>query len=391
MVIRSGRRGRVSARTFGALALCVIIVHGGLISGCKGRAARPPAAGGPRPPSVEELQRTEPRREPARPPSSQPRAAPPASGAVLASELRERALGVLTVAADDADPALRANALEGLALVPRRSEPIIARALRDPNEGVRAVAAMVVGRAGLTTVSGSLRPLLEDRSPYVRASAIFGMARTVGGADPSPLAAMLLSDPSPRIRSHAVFILGDLGDPSALPMIRESVRLTIPRASESESKLFQLQAAEAMVKLGDADRLEVILAALFAATQDDLQIAALAAQILGGLGYKSVINDLKNLAGEIDNSGRTMPPEIRMAAAGALAELTRTGDRVDVGFIADEYRAAESPLVRMQAAFVYGQNRGPNDLVKLDAMLSDQSGLVRVSAAAAILKFAPDR
>ncbi|MFM9996225.1 MAG: HEAT repeat domain-containing protein [Phycisphaerales bacterium] len=295
------------------------------------------------------------------------------------------------VAADDADPALRANALEGLALVPRRSEPIIARALRDPNEGVRAVAAMVVGRAGLTTVSGSLRPLLEDRSPYVRASAIFGMAKTVGGADPSPLAAMLLSDPSPRIRSHAVFILGDLGDPSALPMIRESVRLTIPRASESESKLFQLQAAEAMVKLGDADRLEVILAALFAATQDDLQIAALAAQILGGLGYKSVINDLKNLAGEIDNSGRTMPPEIRMAAAGALAELTRTGDRVDVGFIADEYRAAESPLVRMQAAFVYGQNRGPNDLVKLDAMLSDQSGLVRVSAAAAILKFAPDR
>lgn len=390
MLIDSGRFGP-SARTLGILVLCLAVAGAGTVAGCKGRGTRKPVAGGPRPPSVEELDRSSPRQPSTRPPVNRPapggpRATTAPGASVQISALRERALGVLTLAADDTDPSLRANAIEALALAPGRAEPIIARALRDANEGVRSVAAMVVGRAGFTAQSGSLRPLLSDRSPYVRASAVFGLAKTVG-ADPSPLAGMLLSDPSPRVRSHAVFILGEIGDDSALPMIREAVRQTIPRASETETKLFQLQAAEAMVKLGDASRLEAILASLFAANQDDLQISALAAQILGGLGYKSVTNDLKNLAGDIDASGRVMPPEIRMAAAGALAKLNQT----EVGFIADQYRSDESPLIRAQAAFVYGENRNPADLAKLEPMLGDRSGLVRVSAAGAILKFDPGR
>lgn len=307
--------------------------------------------------------------------------------AVRASEIRERAISVLTQASEDADAALRANAIEGLALVPTRAEPLVARALTDPNEGVRSVAAMVVGRARLTTLSGALRPMLNDRSAYVRASAILGLARTVGGADPSPLAPMLLADPSPRVRSHAAFVLGEIGDPSALPMIREAARTPIPRASETENKLFQLQAAEAMVKLGDAGRLEAILAALFPASQEDLEVTALAAQILGGLGYASVTSDLNNLAGEIDARGRRMPPEVRLAAAGSLARLGRAG----VGFIADEYRNSESPLIRAQAAYVLGVAGHAADLSKLEPMLDDRSGLVRVYAATAILRLTSER
>ncbi len=307
------------------------------------------------------------------------------AGTLQASELRERALDELDRAVKDTDPAVRANAIEAYSLAPARAEPVVAAALRDPNEGVRSVAAMVVGETAMSGQSGALRPLVNDRSPYVRASAIYGLARTGGQVDPSPLSNMLLGDPSSRVRSHAVFILGELRDRSAAPMIRQAAATPIPRASEIETRLFQLQAAEALVKLGDDSRMEPILAALFPATPQDLEATALACQILGELGHKPVVGDLNNLAGEQDRTGNRMPAEVRLAAAGALAKLGRTHG---VSWIADEFAKDPAQVLRAQAASVYGDLRDPASLAKLEPMLSDGSGLVRVSAAAAILKIA---
>jgi HEAT repeat protein len=298
--------------------------------------------------------------------------------------VRERALDVLEQAARDDNPQIRANAIEALSSAPTRAEAAVSAGLRDPNEGVRSVAAMVAGRAKLTRLAPTLRTLLSDKSPYVRASAIYALNKVGDPVNPTPLGLILFSDPSPRVRSHAVFVVGELGEKSALPMIRTAASTPIPRASQVENRLFQLQAAEAMVKLGDDTRLEPIIAALFPASPEDLEATALAAQILGQLGHKPVVNDLNNLAGGTYMGGK-MPAEVRLAAAASLAKLGRPQN---VALVADEFRANEAQVLRAQAVSVYGELKDQSQLAKLDPMLKDGSGLVRVSAAAAILKIA---
>ncbi len=314
------------------------------------------------------------------PPATQTASLPP----LQAADMRERALDVLEQAARDDNPQIRANAIEALSSAPTRAGAAVSAGLRDQNEGVRSVAAMVAGRAKLKHLAPSLHTLLSDKSPYVRASAIYALSNMGEPVNPTPLGLILFSDPSPRVRSHAVFVVGELGEKSALPMIRTAASTPIPRASQVENRLFQLQAAEAMVKLGDDTRLEPIIAALFPASPEDLEATALAAQILGQLGHKPVVNDLNNLAGGSYMGGK-MPAEVRLAAASSLARLGRPQN---VALVADEFRANEAQVLRAQAASVYGELKDQSQLAKLEPMLKDGSGLVRVSAAAAILKIA---
>ena len=301
---------------------------------------------------------------------------------VKASELRERAVESLTMLAADPQPELRLNALEALTDAPGRLGPAVERGLRDSNEGVRAGAAMIAGRAGVTSLVSALRPLLNDRSPYVQSAAIFALTKVGAAPDPTPLGAMLVSHPSIRVRSHVAVILGDLGDTSALPMIRHALTRTA-KASPVELRLFQVQAAEAMFKLGDETQVETIMAALLPASAEDLEVTALAVQVLGELGYRPAIGDLNNLAGDADLSGRRMPAEVRLAAAAALAKL---GQPRGVALIADEFATDRNPALRAQAAYVYGTIGNAQDLARLEPMLDDQSGLVRVYAASAVLK-----
>jgi HEAT repeat protein len=314
------------------------------------------------------------------PPVRQPEAA--RYDPVEASALRERAIETLNMLAADPQPEWRLNALEALTDAPGRLVPAVERGLRDSNEGVRAGAAMIAGRTGIPGLVGALRPLLNDRSPYVQAAAIYALTKVGAPPDPTPLGTMLLNDPSIRVRSHVVVILGDLGDPSALPMIRHALTRSA-KASPVEQRLFQIQAAEAMYKLGEEAQIETILAALLPATADDLEVTALAVQILGELEYRPAIADLNNLAGDVDPSGRRMPAEVRLAAAAALAKL---GQPRGVALIADEFATDQNPALRAQAAYVYGAIGNAQDLARLKPMMGDQSGLVRVYASSAILK-----
>ena len=61
------------------------------------------------------------------------------------SELRAAAIDQLMAMTTDRNPQIRANAIEALSPVTERVEPVVALSINDPNSGVRAVAAMVVG------------------------------------------------------------------------------------------------------------------------------------------------------------------------------------------------------------------------------------------------------
>jgi HEAT repeat protein len=309
------------------------------------------------------------------------KAAPVALDPVARAALRERAIGVLVDAASGPSPEVQANALEALVPAPARLEPLAVSALSSDNFGVRAVAAAAVGRARLNALAPNLEPLTRDSSPMVRASALYALERCGKLVDLTPLAVMLQDD-SPRVRAQAAFLLGELGNTSAVLMLQEVAAEPDPRASPAQIRAMQLQIAEARVKLGDLDALQEIRAALYPAKSDDLEATALAAQIVGQVRDHVSINQLIALTSMRDDVNKLMPPEVRLAAAGALARMGKPQG----SYIAIEYRTSTTATLRAQAAYVFGATGQAANLSYLDVMLGDPSWLVRVSAANGILR-----
>ncbi|MCC5787431.1 MAG: HEAT repeat domain-containing protein [Phycisphaerales bacterium] len=299
------------------------------------------------------------------------------------SQLRENAIELLTKEATGSEwAAVRANAIEALAAAPSRLRPVMPLALDDPNLGVRSVALMAMGKLRMCDMADFAQDLLEDRSPFVRASAVYALHRCDRDQTPEPLAAMLFASEDPKVRAHAAFLIGELGDRSAAPMLRQAAAARAPqRARDIEARLMQLQIAEALTKLGDTSQLHTIQASLFVSRPEELEATALAVQILGELRARASENDIRNLIAYRDESNRPMPPEIRLSAALALAKLGRP-EAVGVG---RELMRHDDAQVRALAAMVLGEAGLEEDLAALERLLEDENGLVRVSAAGGIL------
>jgi HEAT repeat protein len=304
------------------------------------------------------------------------------SDPLLRSELRERAIADLIVLCTDADPQIRANAVEALIGAPARIEAVVTAALQDENVGVRTVGAMTAGRLRLAGTVPAIQPLLDDPSPFVRAAAIYGLRRCGGDDDPTPLATMLLSDPSMRVRAHAAVILGELGDPSAVGLLKQAAKDPMARADQAEARLLRLQIAEALVKLGVEDQVEPIRAALYPSRPEELEATALAVQIIGQVGDRAAAGQLISLARQRNEAGQAMPAEVRLGVAAALAKLGKP----EGSFIAEEFKADRNPILRAQAAYVYGETGQLANLARLEALLGDPAPAVRVTAAGAVLR-----
>ena len=346
------------------------------------------------PPTTREEAVTEPVRETS-PPSPVPVAAGAAAATLPPSALpppapvpvsdAERAMAILRQAARSTDPSIRANAIESLLASPGTLEEVVTAGLVDSNRGVRFVAAMCIGRARLSNLSHLVEPLVRDASPSVRAAAIYALRRCGRPADPSVLAAMLRSD-DPEIRSNAFAVLGELGDRSAAPMVREALGKGMRRVNPIRVRIVELQGAETLVRLGSEEDIEAIRAALFAPVEQG-ELSILACQILARVGDQSSVPMLERLIMASGNSAR--PPEIRLAAAQAIAEL---GARTQIDLLALASNAARSPdpLVRMQAASVLGRLGGSVAEATLATMLSDPVESVRVTAAGNLARLAAE-
>ena len=300
---------------------------------------------------------------------------------VARATLRERALTVMTSAATNGLPEERANAIEGLATAPARLAPLLDPALVDPVPGVRAVAAMAAGKAQITAAAPRLESMLADSSPQVRASAMYALKKCGQPVDLTPLASMLLSN-SPQVRAQAAFLLGELGERSAVALLKDASRAGVGRSDQALIRVMDLQLAEARVKLGDDTALAEIRAALFPAKVEDLEATALACQIIGGIRDTSSVNRLIELVKPIDEKKQLMPAQVRLSAASALAKL---GQRHGA-YIADQFRTNKVDSIRAQAAIVYGDIGDFENLPLLVDMMNDPVGRVRVAAATAILK-----
>jgi HEAT repeat protein len=300
-------------------------------------------------------------------------------------DLRGASISLLLQASESTNALLRANSIEALHHAPGEIEAVVQRGLGDPNRAVRFVAAMTVGELRLKNLTNLLSPLIHDESQSVQAAAIYGLRRCGTKADLNPLSAMLRGE-DPEVKGNAALVLGELGDPTAIAMLRDSIGRGLRRTPPARRKIVELQVAEAMVKLGAVGQVDVIRAALFAPAEEG-ELAALACQMCGSVKDGGALPDLQNL---VRRSGRfARPPEVRMAAAQSIAEIdpSRTLFDVPLTFAGSERfelraQAAHSMGIMMAASHV--QNEAVT--TSLAKLLEDSNPLVQVSAAGAILR-----
>ena len=297
----------------------------------------------------------------------------------------ERAIAVLQSAAESEWPLLRANALEMLATRPDLLRPRTAEGLADDNRGVRFVAAMTCGEVRLESMDALLEPLLEDPSDSVRAAAIYALSRCGESVSPAPLAEFVSSN-DPEVRANAIVVLGLLGDPSARPLIRSMLGRGMELVDPTRIRLVDLQGAAALVRLGDAQEIEPIRAALFAPSEQ-AELTGLAIQLISQLGDEGARQMLVRLVEAPSRESR--PPEIRLAAARAIAVL---GAREPGPLLrlASEYIESPQAEIRAQVAALLGEVDDGTARGFLSDLMEDPNPVVRVAAAGSCLKLGAD-
>jgi HEAT repeat protein len=293
-------------------------------------------------------------------------------------ELRQQAIEILLKAADARNPLLRAYAIEALQPAADYIQVVVRHGLGDENRGVRFVAAMVVGRLKLEDLAPLLEPMLHDESQSVQAAAIYGLMRCGRTVNPTPLATMLMSN-DPEVKGNAAYILGEMGDRSAIQLLEHAIGRGLERVAPARVKIVELQLAEAMVKLGAESQVVPIRAALFAAPEE-AELVALSCQMCGRMHDGKATADLNNLL--VPKGDQLRPPEIRMAAAAALAQIDPRNAHPNIPL---EYINNADAQIRAQAATTLGIIGDRRTLPQLAQLMDDPNPLVQVAASGAVL------
>jgi HEAT repeat protein len=249
--------------------------------------------------------------------------------------------------------------------------------LGDENRGVRFVAAMMIGEESLCNISILLEPLLLDVSESVQLAAMFSLHKCGERVDLNPISMMLQSD-NAELRGNAAMIIGQLGNPSAIMVIREALNTTPNSITPIRRRLINLQMAESLILLGERKELEVIRAAVFSSIQES-EVTALACQIAGNLRDVEVISTLES----ITVTPERYPDEIRLVAATSLAQISPSRMPLDVVL---RFSSSDSPTIRSQCATALGVQGDSVSLGPLALMLKDIDPLVQISAAGAVLR-----
>ena len=297
------------------------------------------------------------------------------------AEGRELALSILLQAARSPDPSQRANSLEALSSERAALKDVLRESLGDPNRGVRFAACMCAGRSRMESMGNLIEPLALDESGSVRAAALFALSRLGRRVDLTPLAALAMSD-DPEVRGNAVLVLGELGDRSAIPLVEAAAGRPLKSGDVTRARIVDLQCAEALAKLGQRQALDPIRAALFAPSEQ-AELIALACQMVGEIRDEGARGGLMRLWNA--DGGSLRPPEIRLAAATALARLGEP-DMRPVLVMARMVQSAPDPFIRAQAATALGWIPTPEAQALLAPMLRDRNPYVQISAAGAWLR-----
>jgi HEAT repeat protein len=296
------------------------------------------------------------------------------------------------------DPAVRCHAIEALEqTLGADASGVYYEGLRDPNQAVRFVATNAVGDLKLTQAKDRLLRVITDPATEksVQAATIYAL-HAIGadiytdaqGRQQSYISWLgrLLFDEDKTVRANTALSLGNIGEPSALGPMKALF-------ADEADQMVQLQLIESMALLGDV-RSSSILEAYTKNNFMDLRLTAIPAVARLNLPRgKEVLAELLSAMS---------PPQVRVAAFGALArlgEVNEDGYKLAIealneprNVLEKSYEGVRKPeerevaALQSLAAIALGWTARDEAVVALRPAMHSADGAIRVEAAMSTLR-----
>jgi HEAT repeat protein len=274
------------------------------------------------------------------------------------------------------------------------AETVLMSALKDGDEQVVVCAIGACGELALAPLFTSVRSALDDRSPYIRCVAVYALPRYNRDSTAFLLAPMMLDD-NPAVRAEMLKSAVRLGDKSMLELTRAMGYLEtnnyviwnyivmcavlgqsgmadrVRRELNGEHDVLRTEAAAALVRLGEKQRLPTVAAGLRSSDESARESAANA---LGDLHATEYLDSLANCV--LDS----VEP-VREAVAYGLGEM---GDARGAGAVRKLLTDHEA-TVRARALIALARLQQPDVDKIATAALADSSLAVRATAVAVLL------
>jgi len=296
---------------------------------------------------------------------------------ISVDSLVTEATRIVREALADADPLVRANAIEVVATTRRiRLIPKVQRLLKDEFVPVRFAAALAVGDLEYSLAKKSVTELLKDENENVRLAALYALYR-LGSSDNIVLLRRTIAGSNQTVRANAALLLGKTGDNS--PITRKALLWTLQRPDSGD--MVRFQTAEAMAMLGDESIYPKLWTMLISAYADDRVMGIKAMGALGTLKAKDALTTM--LDDDI--------VEVRLAAAEQLGILkdNRGVPRVLDVFTRNLAAGLDKEALErlnIRTVLAIGRIGTPSLTAFLPRFLRDESKFVRIAAAMAVFQ-----
>jgi HEAT repeat protein len=294
---------------------------------------------------------------------------PPAKATPIDPNLQAQAQQQVDSALASSDEIVRAHALEVLKLVnsPEAATRIVA-ALGDSSSLVRKAASFAAGELRTKEATDRLNanlPATEAPGKLQERMAIIFALHRLGDTSHSHIFEATASDPDEHIRGDTAFILGMLGE-------RSAVGILLQMLYKDRSAPVRLQAAEALWKLGDERGEDELIKSTVSMYPDDKMIALLAL---------AQPHDTRVL-GHVDGLLTDDYPEVGLIAARAAGML---GSDSGYGVALNGAKNVD-PRQRLLAAMAFGAIGRADAQPELAKLLADDNADTRLAAAGALLQ-----
>ena len=303
------------------------------------------------------------------------------TGRISTEKLQQRTRRtLLTMLADD-NPLLRVHTLESLALLPDRSViPEIRGSLNDPIPAVRFAAAVAVGDVKDLASRDILQQLVRDPNPSVQLAAGYALEK-LGDRHFTHWYDNILFSRDTKLAGQACLLIGKLG---RTPIRKDSAaRLWRVLTKPDQSPAVQLQAAEALARLGDRKILKRLLVFASSLYADDKLLAIVGLRHIGG---RDVFAQMTVLADDPQI-------EVQLSAISALGKLAEDKQvrlvRSSLKYKDPDGESLATQRVRSLAVLALGSVGNDKDIRLLYNLMAEnaRNKYLRIAAARAVIDY----
>jgi len=296
-------------------------------------------------------------------------------GGTNLEQLQPQAVHIIEQALDSTNPIIRANAIETVA-VTRQMQlmPKVQRMLGDDYVPVRFAAALAIGDTEYYLAKNMLQRLTQVADENTKIAAAYALYKLGYKQYLEPIRQAATSQDQ-TVRANAVMLLGKAGDQSVLKLLYWA-----KDDDDSEPKV-RYQAAESIAELGDTEIVPKLWTLLVSKFVENKIIGIRAMGALGTAQAKEAL--LTKLDDDI--------LEVRLTAAEQLAALgDNSGEQIVLSVFEEHLTAgldeAGRERIMVLTALAIGRLGTPKTIHYLPELIKDDSALVRLAAARAVLQ-----